>query len=139
MNFLSAFSGPYGLLLKLGAVAALAIFLYASGYTNGNKRATDRCEAGKLEAVQRTIVEAQEIAKQDAEIVSSNVQTVEVIRNRTREIRIKEKAHATAKPLPDVCVLDADRVRNLNDALQNKNADTSKPDYTLPPASKIGR
>lgn len=137
MNPLSLLSGPYGLLIKLGLVAALAVFLYASGYTNGNKRATARCDAAKIEAVQRAIVEAQEIAKQDAELVRNNVQTVEVIRNRTRTIRIKDKQYA--KPLPDVCVLDDDRVRNLNDALSNKDADPGKPDYTLPASPKIGR
>ena len=139
MNLFSVFSGPYGLLLKYGLVAALALFLYASGYTNGNKRATDRCEAAKIEAIQRAITQAQEIAKQDAEIVTGNEKAKEVIRERTRTIRIKEKSHATANPLPAECVLDDQRVRNINAALSNKDADSPKPDNGMPAASKIGK
>lgn len=139
MNPLNLIPAPYRLIATIGAVAALALFLYASGYTNGSKRTADRYEAAKVEAIQRAITQAQEIAKQDAEIVSGNVQTGQAIRERTRTIRIKEKNHATANPLPPECVLDDRRVQHINDALSGKDADTTKPDYRLPAASKIGR
>lgn len=139
MNFLSVFSGPYGLLLKYGLMAAFVAAALGFVYSKGFKAATANCEAAKVEAVQRAVEQAQEIAKQDAEIVRNNVQTVEVIRERTRTIRIKEKNHATANPLPPECVLDDTRMRNINDALSGKNTDSGKPDYRLPAASKIGK
>lgn len=139
MKFLSVFSGPYGLLLKYGLVAAILAAAYGFVYHQGFKRATANCEAARVDAVQRAIEQANEIAKQDAEIVRDNVRTVEVIRNRTRTVRIKEKAHANANPLPAECVLDDTRLRHINDALANKDADTGKPDNGMPAASKIGR
>lgn len=128
MNPLALLSGPYGLLLKYGLVAAILAAAYGFVYHQGFKAATANCDAAKIEAIQRAITQAQEIAKQDAEIVRNNVQTVEVIKNRTRTIRIKEKNHATANPLPAECVLDDQRVQHINAALSGKDADTPKPD-----------
>ena len=122
--------------IALGAcIGAWSLYVDHRGY----KRAEAACTSEKVEAIQRAITQAQEIAKQDAEIVRNNVQTVEVIKNRTRTIRIKEKNHATANPLPAECVLDDQRVRNINAALSNKDADTPKPDDRLPAASKTGK
>lgn len=139
MNPLNLIPAPYRLIATIGLVVAFIGSVYAFAYTKGFKRATANCEAAKVEAIQRAITQAQEIAKQDAEIVTNNEKTKEVIRERTRTIRIKEKNHANANPLPAECVLDDERVQHLNAALSNKDADSGKPDYRLPAASKIGK
>ena len=137
LNLLGIVKGlnPWVILGVIAALSASHTYVY---YLGGKHERSDQ-NTEKLEAVQRAITQAQEIAKQDAEIVRNNVQTKEVIRERTRTIRIKEKNHATEKPLPAEWVLDDDRMRNLNDALSGKDADSGKPDYRLPAASKIGR
>lgn len=128
MNLLSLIPAPWRVIATIGLIAAILGSAYNLGYTRAKKATTASYEAAKVQAVQRAIAQAQEIAKQDAEIVRNNVQTVEVIRNRTRTIRIKEKSHATASPLPAECVLDDARMRLINDALANKDASTPKPD-----------
>lgn len=123
----------------LGVVAALGIS-HAYVFVLGKDRAEDAAATEKLESVNRAIEQAAAIATQDMEIASANIKTVEVIRKRTRTIRIKESAHAKANPLPADCVLDAERVRNINAALAGEVAtNTGQPDYTLPPAAKLAR
>ena len=137
LNLLGIIKGlnPWVILGVIAALSASHTYVY---YLGGKHKRNDQ-NTEKLESIQRAITEAQEIAKQDAEIVRNNVQTVEVIKNRTRTIRIREKAHATEKPLPAECVLDDQRVRNINAALSSKDADTPKPDDRLPAASKTGK
>ena len=139
MNPLNLIPAPYRLIATIGLVVALTISAYVLGRVEGKKLTTAAFDRAKIEAIQRAITQAQEIAKQDAEIVTSNEKAKVVIRERTREIRIREKNHATEKPLPAGCVLDDERVRNLNSALSGKDADTPKPDYRLPATSKIGK
>lgn len=139
MNPLTLIPAPYRIPATIGLVAALTLSAYVMGRGDGKKLASADFNASKIQAVQRAITQAQEIAKQDAEIVTGNEKTKEVIRERIRTIRIKEKNHATANPLPPECVLDDERVRSINDAISNKDADTGKPDYGLPPTSKIGK
>lgn len=135
MNPLTWLSGPYALFVKIGLVVALIGSVYAMGYTKGNKRATADCEAAKVAELKKYQAAYQKAVERANLLAQKNVKTVEVIRNRTRTIRIKEKAYAAAKPLPDVCVLDDDRVRNINDAIANKESDTGKPDSTVPAAT----
>lgn len=137
LNLLGIIKGfnPWVILGVIAALSASHTYVY---YLGGKHERNDQ-NTEKLESIQRAITQAQEIAKQDAEIVRNNVQTVEVIKNRTRTIRIKEKNHATANPLPAECVLDDERVRNINDALSGKDADPGKPDNGMPAPSKIGR
>lgn len=139
MNPLNLIPAPYRLIATIGLVVALTISAYVLGRVEGKKLTTAAFDRAKVEAIQRAITQAQEIAKQDAEIVSGNEKTKEVIRERIRTIRIKEKNHATSKPLPAECVLDDERVRNINAALSGKDTDTGKPDYRLPSASTIGK
>lgn len=125
----------------LAVVAALAGAL-AMAYRSGYGHSTDAAASEKLAAVSRAIEQSQSIAKEDMAIASANIQTVEVIRNRTRTIRIKESAHAAKNPLPAVCVLDAERMRNANAALAGHGeaaADTGKPDYGLPTTTGLGQ
>lgn len=138
MNPLSLIPAPYRLIATIGLVVAFTAGVYAMGYTKGNKHATDACSAEKLAAVTRAVEQAQAIAKEDAKISEETAKTTEVIRWRTRDRIIKDRTYATAKPLPAECVLDDDRLRNINDALSGKPTDSGKLNYTLPPATKIG-
>lgn len=140
MNPLNLIPAPYRLIALISVVVLFTGSVYAMGYSKGNKLATDVCEASKLKAVERAIEQAQTIAKEDAVIAESTAKVTEVIRWRTRDRIIKDRTYATAKPLPAECVLDDDRMRNLNAALSNQAADSvSEPNYTMPPAAKIGR
>lgn len=125
--------------ILLAVLAALTgSHMYA--YNAGKDRQKDKCEADKVVAIEAAVKEVQTIAKADAEIAAKNVKTVEVIRWRTRDRIIKEKQYVTAKPLPAVCVLDDDRMRNINDALSNKvTTDTSTSNSTLPATTDITR
>ena len=129
------FSNPWMILAVVAALAASHGYAYISG--KSGERNTQAAE--KLVAVQRAIEQSQLIAKQDADIAAANIQTVERIRTVTRTIRAKESRHANANPLPVDCMLDAERMRNINDALANNvTADTAKPVYRLPGAASIG-
>lgn len=139
MNPLNLVPASYRMLAVGLIVIGLVAGLYGLGHSHGYKRASDAAAAEKLAAVQHAIDQAQAIAKQDMEIASANIKTVEVIRDRTRTIRIKESAHAKANPLPVDCVLDAERVRNLRAALAGvASADTGKSDYAVPAAAGLG-
>ena len=85
---MSLLSGPFGLLVKLGLLAAFVGGVYAMGYTNGKKRATDACAAEKLvelqkyqaayqKATDRANVLSQKLATRETEIV---YRTKEVIK-----------------------------------------------------------
>lgn len=89
MNPLTWFSGPYALIIKISLVVALLGSVYAMGYTKGNKRATDACEAAKMvelrkyqaeyqKAVDRANVLAQKLATRETQII---YRTKEVIKN----------------------------------------------------------
>lgn len=131
------------LLANPWVVLAVAVALAGSHvyvFMLGKDRAEDAAATEKLESVSRAIEQAQATAKEDMEIASASIKTVEVIRKTTRTIRIKESAHAKANPLPVDCVLDDGRVRNINAALAGKvSADTGQPDYTLPQAAQLAR
>lgn len=139
MNPLNLVPASYRMFAVGLIVVGLVVGLYGFGYSRGHKRASDAASAEKLAAVQHAIAQAQAIAKQDLEIASANIKTVEIIRDRTRTIRVKDSAHAKAHPLPADCVLDAERVRNLRTALAGTaSADPGKPDYTVPAAARLG-
>lgn len=139
MNPLALVPASYRMFAVGLVVIGLVVGLYGLGYSRGHKSASNAAAAEKLAAVQHAIEQAQAIAKQDAEIASANVRTIEVIRTRTRTLRVKESAHAKANPLPADCVLDDERVRNLRTALAgDTGADTGKPDYTVPAATGPG-
>lgn len=139
MNPLNLVPASYRMFAVGLVVIGLVAGLYGFGYSRGHKRASDAAASEKLAAVQQAIQQAQAIAKQDMEIASANVRTVEVIRTRTRTLRAKESAHVKANPLPADCVLDDERVRNLRTALAGEaRTDTGKPDYTVPAAAGLG-
>lgn len=135
MNPLNLIPAPYRLIALFSLVVLFTGSVYAMGYSKGNKRATDACEAAKVVELKKYQAEYQKAVDRANVLAQKNIKTVEIIRDRTRTIRIKEKNHATAKPLPDVCVLDDERVRILNDALANQDANTGKPDGELPSAT----
>lgn len=135
MSLLSLIPAPYRLIALIGLMVALALSGYVKGRGDGKKLATADCEAAKNAELKKYQAAYQKAVDRANLLAQKNVKTVEVIRNRTRTIRIKEKAYAAAKPLPDVCVLDDDRVRNINDAIANKESDTGKPDSTVPAAT----
>lgn len=122
-------------------VVALLVALAGSHtlvYRAGISRAEDAAASEKLTAVARAIEQSQAIGKEDMEIASANIQTVEVIRYRNRNLRAKESAHAKANPLPANCVLDPIRLRNVRDALAGGEvaASTSQPDGGMPETTR---
>lgn len=121
----------------LGVIAALSAS-HTYVYHLGGKHQKNANNTEKLVAVQRAIEQAQAIAKEDAAISEETAKTTTEIRWRTRDRIIEDRKHATAKPLPAECVLSDDRLRNINNALSGKPTDPGEPDYTLPPAAKIG-
>lgn len=89
-----------------------------------------RCDAARVEAVERAIAQARQIADQDAEVAAAYEATRERIRTVTNT-RIEEIIRHAA-PSIATCSMDADGLRILNDALADAPADPGKPDYTLP-------
>lgn len=89
MNPLNLIPAPYRLIAILSLVVLFTGSVYAMGYSKGNKRATDACEAAKVaelkkyqaeyqKAVERGNVLAQKLATRETEIV---YRTKEVIKN----------------------------------------------------------
>lgn len=122
-----------GILLALSGT-----HLYA--YKKGYDRATDAAASEKIKSVELAINQTESIARQDNEIAMKNMANSTEIRSRTRLIQTKESAHALAHPLPDNCILDPDRMRNINAAITGTiPTDTGQFDYTLPTAAAIGK
>lgn len=129
--------------ISFGILAAIIAALTAShlyAYNSGKERQKDKCEADKVAVITTAVEKVETIAKEDDKIATDNVKTVEVIRWRTRTIRIKDKQYATAKPLPAICVLDDDRMRNINAALSNQEpSSTSESNSNLPTTTNIAK
>lgn len=134
-------------LLALNPWVILAVVVALAGshtlvYSKGKSRAEGIAAKAQLKAVEQAIEQAQVIAKQDMEVATANIKTVEVIRDRIRTIRVKEAAHAKTNPLPADCVLDATRMLNIQSALSGNTeaaSDTSQPDYRMPKTTKLER
>ena len=138
MNPMGLIPAPYRLIAVVLILVGLVSGIYGFGYSKGHKRATDAAATEKLAAVQRAIEQAQTVAKQDAEIAEANLKAVATIRTVIRTIRAKESRHANANPLPANCVLDAERMRNLNAALTSSApSDPAESDYRLPGAARL--
>lgn len=132
MNPLNLIPAPYRLIATVALLAAFIGGVYAYAYHAGYKRATDAASTEKLKSVERAIEQAEAIARQDNEIARQNMATTTQIRYRTRLIQTKESAHALANPLPDNCILDPVRMRNINAALSGTlPADLGEFNYAL--------
>ena len=109
MNLINLIPAPYRLIATVGLVVAVAGFLYAAGYTNGNKRATDACAAEKLAAVQKYQAEYQK-AVDRANVLAQKLATRETeIVYRTKEVIKNVPQVTTGKPC-----LNSAAVRMLN-------------------------
>lgn len=117
-----------GLPIPIWAIAALSAAVIAAA---GMWRVMDwRCDAARTEAVARALRQADETARQDAEIAAG----YEHERERIRYI-YKERQRELPDHVPDsgLCRLDPIGLRLVNAAIRNEpSPSTVKPDYTLP-------
>jgi hypothetical protein len=98
----------------VGGLLIAILITFGTGYQTGYKHANDHNKAEQLDVV----VEAQEIAKAQAETDQQTAQNYEAARETVRAVyvKIKENAHANIENHPDYadCGLDADGLRLYN-------------------------
>lgn len=98
-----------------GVVALIAATLAISGYVVGHRHAANACAAEKLRAVQRAIMQAEELQREDAEVLRSDIAMQERVRTEFRIITREVVRYVEAHPDRREC-LDADGLRIWNAA-----------------------
>lgn len=113
------------------AIVLALLLAAASGYRAGHTHAAGACAAEKAGALARAIHQAEEIARQDAEVLAAHEQKKERIRTVFQPIRERVtryvQDHAGAA---DEC-LDPDGLRLWRAANAGDASAVSQPDYSL--------
>ncbi|MDP1681065.1 MAG: hypothetical protein Q8L39_04745 [Burkholderiales bacterium] len=120
-------------------VAALALF--AGGLWTGNHLANQAAKADRLDAVERAIVQANEIAREDAEILAAGD-----VKHAARRVAMKQldeeiEKNVEANPAYLECGLDADGLRLWNAANAGYDDLPGQRGYGLPaaPLGQVGK
>jgi len=118
---------PYVIIaLLLGLIAS-----HSTAYYYGGENRENAIKAEQLEATNKAIVQADEQAVKDNQIVKFVEVEKEVIKNVYIKVRDKVNENIDKNPVYSECGLDADGLRLYNTHATTEANDTGKPASTL--------
>lgn len=94
----------------------LLTLIYFAGMQSGINKTALECQTEKIAAIERAIQQANQIARENAEVAFAHVNTVERIKVVYQRIEVKTDEHLAQHPALDSCDIGADGLRLWNSA-----------------------